>query len=103
MDAQDGARKGILLPSGLKRKECLVYVNGRGKPPHMFRRPPLLWNGLASCPSRLLSCHSCSSVNAHSNRVSDEGLGLPFRLGFTGSSAMNSAQENSDCCGSGAS
>ena len=47
---------------------------------------------------------SSSRLSAQSNRDGVAGWALPPRpFGFTGSSAMNSAQENSDCCGSGAS
>ena len=42
-----------------------------------------------------------SLPSAHSNRDSDEGLGLPLRpADCAGSSARNSAHEERDCCGS---
>ena len=47
---------------------------------------------------------SSSTLSAHSNRDVEAGWGLRLRpFGFTGSSAMNSAQVNIDCCGSEAS
>ena len=50
------------------------------------------------------SSRSFSRVNAQSNRDVEAGFGFRLRpFGFTGSSVMNSAQENSDCCGFGAS
>ena len=48
--------------------------------------------------------HACSSLSAHFDSDAAAGWGFrPRPFGLTGSSAMNSAQGNSDCCASGAS
>ena len=51
----------------------------------------------ASCPAPIGSAsRSISTVSAHSNSDAVAGFGLRLRpLGFIGSSAMNSAHENS--------
>ena len=42
----------------------------------------------------------CSRLSAHSNTDGGEDFGIGLRpLGFAGSSALNSARENSVCCG----
>ena len=52
----------------------------------------------ASCVDQLL-LSPLFQLSAHSNMERASSCGLPFLLdGFTGVSAMNSAQENSDCC-----
>ena len=66
-----------------------------------LRRPPPYPCGQRPTPT---GSFSRSRSIAHSNIERVAGWGLLLRpLGLTGSSAMNSAQENSDCCGSSAS
>ena len=68
-----------------------------------MRQPPPYLCGQRPTPTGSSSL-SRSKSSAHSNIEMVAGWGLLLRpLGFTGSSAMNSAQENSVRCGSSAS
>ena len=74
-----------------------AYMDEQGGRRDCCGGPPFL-TGLAARADQLLS-RSCSRLSAQLNR--DAVAGWAFRprpLGFTGSSPMNSAQENSDSC-----
>ena len=72
-----------------------AYMVGRGRPSPYQRRPPTYPCDQRPAPTGSAS-RACSSSSAHSNSDAVAGWGLRLRpLGFTGSSAMNSAQENS--------
>ena len=71
----------------------------QGKTPHHCGVFPCAWR--SSVPRRP-ALPPAPVPPAHANRDSD-GAWVLRPLGLTGSSAINSAQENSDCCGSGAS
>lgn len=76
-----------------------ALIGGGGRRP-MSDDPPYCCGQLPE-PAGSVS-HTCSS--AHSNRDGDAGFLLRLRrLGLTGPSAMNSAQETSASCGSPAS
>ena len=104
IDDADALRAGGTVGIGVGELSVVVHENPcHGSSPFGSCRLPFVTVSAAPLQDTVSACFSSSRLKAHSNIERVWDFSFPFFLGFCGVSAMNSAQENSDCCISGAS